>query len=598
MPIPKRHETNPSDRWNLSSLFADAAAWEDGLRVLESRIPAVEAFRGRLAEGPDTLRSCLDLLNELGLLDERLGYYSFLGMSEDAGDSARQSLQARYTQTAVRLQTAASFLQPELLALDQATLDAYRAAPALAEFRIALDKMLRFKPHTLSAAEERLLAMQEEANQSVSNAFRALTDVDMAFGAVDTPEGPVELSQSSYGALLMHPDRSVRATSFRQFHAQFDAHKNTLSSLYAGSVNLDCFQARARGYAGSLEAALFPDKVEPAVYHNLVAAVRGHLPALHRYYGLRARVLGLPRLELWDTKVSLVADVQTRHGYDEAVDLVIAALAPLGGEYCRVLGEGLRGGWVDRYENQGKRSGAFSAGSYAGWPYILLNYKETVLRDVFTLAHEAGHSMHSWYSARHNPFQHYKYSIFEAEVASTFNEQLLFRHLMAQNPPARMKAYLINKQIDDILATVIRQTMFAEFELRAHRDAEQGRGLTLEGFRSAYRELLGDYFGPTVAIDPLADLEGLRIPHFYRAFYVYKYATGLSAALALSQGVLAGKAGALDRYLGFLRSGGSSYPLANLAAAGVDLATPAPIEAALGQFAALVDELDGLLAQA
>lgn len=595
MPIPNRSETNPVDRWNLSSLFSDKLAWEEALLTLDSKISTIDTWRGQLGNGAETVKKCLETLNEIGKMDERLGYYAFLSLSEDAGDSVRQGMQARYTQIAVKLQTASSYIQPELLALDESILETYLSTPELQDFRIMLGKMLRYKAHTLSANEERILAMQEEANQTAGNSFRALTDVDMSFGTVETPEGPVNLSQSSFSALQLHSDRGVRERSFKQFYNQFENHKNTLAALYAGSINLDCFQAQVRKYPGALESALFPDKVDPKVYQQLTATIHEYLPQLHRYYALRARKLRLKQLALWDTKVSLVPDIHTNYSYEQAVDLVLAALKPLGSEYTEILGQGLRSGWVDRYENKGKRSGAFSAGSFSGWPYILMNYKDTVIRDVFTLAHEAGHSMHSWYSARNNPFQHYKYSIFEAEVASTFNEQLLFFHLMDQNPAPSMKAYLINKQLDDILATIFRQTMFAEFELRMHLVAENGQGLTLDSFRSNYRELLSSYFGPDVELGESADLEGLRIPHFYRAFYVYKYATGLSAASTLAQQVRLGANGALERYIGFLKSGGSSYPLENLKAAGVDLSTPTPIRAALDQFGNLIDQLESLI---
>jgi oligoendopeptidase F len=596
MTIPARSDIDPKDRWDLSSLYPDTAAWEADLPLLQAAARRIESCRGTLAAGPAALRACFDLLNEAGLLDERLGYYAMLRLSEDGGDSASQARQARYIQAATDLEAAASFFRPELIALDQPAIDRLMAAPELVDFRIALEKILRFKPHTLSVAEERILAMQEEANQTASRSYRALTDVDLDFGTVETPEGPVALSQSSFGALQMHADRTVRQASWERFYTVIGQHRNTLASLYSGSVSLDAFRAKVRGFGNSLEAALFPDKVDLAVYESLIAAVRRALPSLHAYYRLRARRLGLEKLAPWDTKVSLVPEVRTRHSWDEAVRLVLDALAPLGKEYVETLGRGLATGWADRYENKGKRSGAFSAGSFAGEPYILMNYKDTVLRDVFTLAHEAGHSMHSWHSVRNNPFQHYDYSIFEAEVASTFNEQLLFKAMMDASADRTMRAYLVNKQIDDIIATLFRQTMFAEFELKAHELHEGGAGATLENLTGLYRQLLADYFGPDVELPDDAALEGLRIPHFYNAFYVYKYATGLAASLALSEQVLAGKPGALERYLGFLKSGGSSYPIENLAKAGVDLSTPAPVEAALAQFAAMVAGLEGLLA--
>jgi oligoendopeptidase F len=323
--------------------------------------------------------------------------------------------------------------------------------------------------------------------------------------------------------------------------------------------------------------------------------VREHLPVLHRYYALRKRVLGLSDLAIWDTKVSLVPDVHVITPYESAVETIIGALAPLGSEYTDTLSAGLLGGWVDRYENKGKRSGAFSAGSFVGDPYILMNYKDDAVRDIFTLAHEAGHSMHSWYSSRSNPFQHYDYTIFEAEVASTFNEQLLMDHMLRSAPAGPMRAYLLSKHLDDILATLFRQTMFAEFERDIHAAVESGQALTVESLRSMYRELLTAYFGDAVALPDLLSLEGMRIPHFYRAFYVYKYATGISAAISLSRRVLQGGSAERDDYFTFLRSGGSRFPIDSLSVAGVDMSSPEPIRDAMNVFATRLSELESAL---
>jgi oligoendopeptidase F len=337
--------------------------------------------------------------------------------------------------------------------------------------------------------------------------------------------------------------------------------------------------------------------VSEEVYDKLIAAVSDNLGPLHRYYNLRKRVLGLEELRHYDVYAPLVPKAVKRTGWDEAVDIVSAALAPLGDEYAGTLRAGLLGRWADRYENKGKRSGAFSAGSYTADPYILMNYKSDSIRDVFTLAHEGGHSMHSWYSARSNPFMQYNYTIFEAEVASTFNEELLFRHLEKNSAEGDLKLYLINKRADDLLATLYRQTMFAEFEKIAHGLEEGGTPLTVEILRSEYRKLLEKYFGPGMVLEASSDLEGLRIPHFYRAFYVYKYATGVSAALALAERVLAGGKQERDDYFNFLKSGGSRFPIDALKLAGVDMSSPAPVEAACQVFGRLVDELEKRLGQ-
>ena len=593
--IPQRSQIAAADQWNLAKLFPDEDAWERGLRQYQELVPRIAAFKGTLGQSAAALRACLEFLNELELLDERVGYYAHLRTSEDAGDSEHQGRFARYLNAASRAEAEKSYVTPEIQAIPDAVMERMLADESLAEFAIALRKLLRFKPHVLPAAQERLLALQLEANQTARKTFAALTDVDLDFGAVDTPEGAQPLSQASWSQFMIHPERDVRRRAYHQFYGHFEQHKNTLAALYDGSVQLDLYRARVRNYPSAREAALFPDQVAATVYDNLIAAVHENLDRLHAYYALRRRALGVAELRHYDVYAPLTGDVRARHTYDQAVEVVLAALAPLGSDYCATLGAGLRGGWVDRYENKGKRSGAFSAGSFAGDPYILMNFKEDVLRDVFTLAHEAGHSMHSWHSVRHNPIQHYGYSIFEAEVASTFNEQLLFHYLLERAGNREMRAYLVGKRVDDIIATVYRQTMFAEFEHQTHAMAERGEPLTVESLRAAYRQLLERYFGPELELEEVSDLEGLRIPHFYNAFYVYKYATGLAAAVALAEGVLAGGTEARDRYMAFLRSGGSRYPLQSLQLAGVDMSSPEPVRQALQVFGSLVGQLEQLL---
>lgn len=593
--IPQRSQIAAADQWNLAKLFPDEDAWERGLEQYQELVPRIAAFKGTLGQSAAALRACLEFLNELELLDERVGYYAHLRTSEDAGNSEHQGRFARYLNAASRAEAEKSYVTPEIQAIPDAVMERMLADESLAEFAIALRKLLRFKPHVLPAAQERLLALQLEANQTARKTFAALTDVDLDFGVVDTPEGAQPLSQASWSQFMIHPERDVRRRAYHQFYGHFEQHKNTLAALYDGSVQLDLYRARVRNYPSAREAALFPDQVAATVYDNLIAAVHENLDRLHAYYALRRRALGVAELRHYDVYAPLTGDVRVRHTYDQAVEVVLAALAPLGSDYCATLGAGLRGGWVDRYENKGKRSGAFSAGSFAGDPYILMNFKEDVLRDVFTLAHEAGHSMHSWHSVRHNPIQHYGYSIFEAEVASTFNEQLLFHYLLERAGNREMRAYLVGKRVDDIIATVYRQTMFAEFEHLTHAMAERGEPLTVESLRAAYRQLLERYFGPELKLEEVSDLEGLRIPHFYNAFYVYKYATGLAAAVALAEGVLAGGTEARDRYMAFLRSGGSRYPLQSLQLAGVDMSSPEPVRQALQVFGSLVGQLEQLL---
>ncbi len=393
----------------------------------------------------------------------------------------------------------------------------------------------------------------------------------------------------------IRPSGRVRKTAFHKFYQQYRAHQNTLAATLGASVQRDVYYAKARGYSSALAAALFHDNVPPTVYDNLIASVHRHLPALYRYYELRRRKMQLAKIHHYDTYVPILSEREVRHTWNQAVKLVIASLEPLGSQYCATLEAGLNGRWCDRYPNQGKQSGAFSCGSYDGNPYILMNYQPAVLDHVFTLAHEAGHSMHSHLSAGHQPFLYYNYTIFVAEVASTFNEQLLSHYLMKRATSRGERAFLVNREIDAIRGTIIRQTMFAEFERSIHALPESGEPLTLERFKSEYRQLLEHYFGPDFTLDDELQLECFRIPHFYRAFYVYKYATGLSASIALSQRVLSGGQRELDDYLTFLKGGCSKFPLDLLRDAGVDMQQPGPVDTALDHFSNLVEQLEELL---
>jgi oligoendopeptidase F len=455
--------------------------------------------------------------------------------------------------------------------------------------------MRRYKKHTLSRREERLLAMQSEMAGAVGRAFSQLSDSDMKFGKIKDEKGrTIELSHASYSTLLYSPSREVRKAAFHQYYDQFAAHENTLAATLGGSMQKDVYYAQARGYDSALSAALFPDNVPQTVYDSLIESVHRHLPALYRYYELRRKKMKLRTIHQYDTYVPILADLQKHYTWDEGVSLVLESLRPLGSEYCKNLRRGFKSRWCDRYENVGKRSGAFSCGTFDGDPYILMNY-EGLLGDVFTLTHEAGHSMHSFYSSANQPYLYYDYVIFVAEVASTFNEQLLSRHLLAHATDDRQRAYLINRDIDAIRGTIIRQTMFAEFEKTAHAQIEAGEPPTVDSLKSIYRSLLENYFGPKFAIDDALSLECFRIPHFYRAFYVYKYATGLSAAIALAERVTAGGKSELNQYLGFLQGGCSKDPLDLLRDAGVDMETPEPVDLALGHFDRLVTELESLL---
>jgi oligoendopeptidase F len=594
--LPSRDKVKAEDTWDLSSLFKTDADWERAFTDWEKQIPRYEKFRGTLAGGPAALAKCLEFDSDFERAGEGLGTYAYLKTAEDLADSQYQRMLGRYEHAATLAAEAASFIRPEILALPDATLDEYLGDKRLRRFRLQLERLVRYKAHTLGPGEEKLLAMQHEMAGAANRVFRQLTDADLKFGMCRNEKGEsVELSQSTLSVFLHSPSRAVRRRAFHQFYQQFQTHENSLAAAFSSSVQKDVYYARARGYPSAREASLFHDNVPVAVYDNLIEAVRSKLPAIYSYFDLRRRKMRLRDIHHYDTYVPILSELETRHTWKQAVDVVSASLAPLGDDYCRVLFDGLGGRWCDRYPNQGKRSGAFSSGSYDGWPYILMNYQPDVLDHVFTLAHEAGHSMHTYLSARHQPFEYYNYTIFVAEVASTFNEQLLSRHLMDRAKTVEQRAYLINREIDAIRGTIIRQTMFAEFEKVAHELVEAGEPLTVDRLKTEYGKLLADYFGPEFAIDQQLKLECLRIPHFYNAFYVYKYATGLSAAIALSERVLAGGKRELDDYLSFLQGGCSKWPLELLKDAGVDMASPEPVETALSYFERLVAELDELL---
>ena len=593
--IPQRAEVVLADTWDLRPLYASEEAWETDFLKLQSEYGGVGEFRGRAGSGPGILREALEFERSIDLRVEQLHQYASLRVTEDSSDDASLAREAKLESLLVLIGEAFSFLAPEIQAISDEDFDRFLADPILSEWVIPLRKLRRFRPHTLTPGEERLLALGSSAMRGHSETFSQLTNVDMKFGSVRDASGNERpLTQSSFSSFLHQRDPAVRREAFHRFYDEFKDHQFTLASALAHSVRADLFAARARNHPSALEAALFPDNVPVSVYDNLISAVRANLSPLFRYFGLRKRVLGLSEIHHYDTYVPLVAEFRSEIAWDEAVERVLASLRPLGAEYLAVLGEGLRGGrWCDRYENQGKRSGAFSYGTYTSPPYIMMNYKPDVFSDVYTLAHEAGHSMHTWYAQRAQPFQTYHYPIFLAEVASTFNEELLTEHLLETSDDRRMRAYVINRQIDDLRGTLYRQTMFAEFEKATHAAEEAGEPLTLDGFKQTYRELLNAYFGPDFAIDAALEMECLRIPHFYNAFYVYKYATGISAAISLADQVRGG--GDVDQYLRFLRSGGSRYPIETLAEAGVDMGSPAPVETALRLFARRVDELEALL---
>jgi len=581
--IATRADIPDSDKWDLTLLFADVGKWQEDVAWITATYPRITEWKGRVGESAQTLAEVLEFEKQLDLKIERVYHFASLQLAEDSANNDYLARVAQLQNLMTKVAETSSFVVPEIQAIEDEGWEKFVADPALKNWKIPLHKIRRMRPHVLSECEERLLALGAAALDGYDDAFSQLTNVDMKFGVLIDADGREKpLTQSTYSSFLLKRDRDLRERAF-------------IAASLSYSVKADVFRARARNFPSALEASLFKDDVPVAVYDGLINAVRDGIPPLLRYYDLRRRVLALDQLRAYDTYVPLVAEIEAHVSFDEAIYKVIASLAPLGEEYTRILADGLHGRWCDRYETKGKRSGAFSSSSYQAPPYILMNYKEDVFADVYTLAHEAGHSMHTWFSAKSQLFQNYDYPIFLAEVASTFNEELVTHFLLEETSDPKMRAYIINRQIDDIRGTLYRQTMFAEFEKMIHAIEEAGGALTLDVFKGEYRKLLEAYFDETIAIDPSLELECLRIPHFYHAFYVYKYATGLSAAVTLSQRVLSGEVGAVEKYLGFLKSGGSKFPLETLRDAGVDMTTAEPIKSTIALFEKRLSELEALL---
>src|SRR5580692_11479309 len=594
--IPTRSEIPEADTWDLTQIFKTDADYRNSFSDLRDSYSKIAEFQGHLSEAADTLLACLECESRLEQIAERLGHYASLKNSEDSSDDNNLARRAELTNLLTKVRETCSFINPEIQAIPDDQFQRFLDDPKLADWKISLSRLRRYRPHTLSESEERLLTLGAPAMRGHSETFSQLTNVDMKFGVLTAEDGQeVALSQSTYLSFLHKEDRDLRRRAFHQFYQEFNDHKFSLASALASSIRADVFSAKVRNHPSARHASLFGDNVPVEVYDNLVATVRKNLPVLHEYYNLRRELLKLEEIHQYDTFVPLIPKIQANVDFDQAIDLVVQALNPLGAEYVETLSNGLRSRWVDRYETKGKRSGAFASSSYGNPPYILMNYKSDVFSHVFTLAHEAGHSMHSWFSQKHQLYQDYGYPIFLAEVASTFNEELLTHYLLERADDDRLRAYLIDRQIEDIRSVLLRQTMFAEFEKRIHAIEEAGGPLTLDVFLEQYHELLEAYFGPRFVLDEALNLECLRIPHFYSAFYVYKYATGISAAVALAQRVLHEGAPAVQDYLGFLKSGGSRYPIETLRSAGVDMLTPGPIQETIELFKQRLKELRELV---
>lgn len=596
----ERSAVPKDDCWNVEALFSDLAAWQKQFDSVSQqdkpRWPKLLEFKGKLGKDPVVLKELLIFSFSIERKLSNLYTYAHLRHDEELTDDANKSCYGKICALFNDYSEEMSWMEPELLSLDEEALNLLLNAPELKEYRFYLEKIVRLKKYTLSAEMEALMAKSGKALQAVSKAYSAINDADFKFGTVLDGQGNQrELTHAQYGIYIRDQDRVLRKNAFTRMHGQYSKYENTLCELLNGQIQSHIFNARARGYKSSLDAALFPQNIDVEVYHALIEAANTEVSALHRAVDLRKKTLGVDELHLYDMYVPLTSEVDIHMPYEEAVEAIIESVAPLGAEYQNQLKKGFKEDrWVDRYENNNKRSGAYSSGSYESMPYILMNYKGQI-RDVFTLAHEAGHSMHSLLTHKHQPYQYGSYSIFLAEVASTFNEELLMQLLLKRAQSKEEQIYFINQKVEDIRTTLFRQTMFAEFELLIHVLAEQEIPLTPALLRQEYRKLNEKYFGPSVVIDNEIDIEWSRIPHFYYNFYVFQYSTGISAALALTERVVGGGKQERDDYLEFLQGGSSRYPIDMLKVAGINMREPAPIKAAIGRFSSLISQLGELL---
>ncbi|TAK26094.1 MAG: oligoendopeptidase F [Chloroflexota bacterium] len=595
----KRTDIALSDTWDIASVFADDAAWEAEFARVELSIPDLAARAGTLGTSAQALCDTLVARDAVNEPLERLNVYASMVHDVDTADPRGQALQSRIEGLWARFGAATAFVAPEMLQIAPDTLTAWRDShPGLAPYRRAIDETLRLRDHVRSTEVEAVLAEMSEVRGAPSDIAGLLRNADLTFPAIRDESGKkIKLSEGLYRVLLESKNRRVRRAAYHGILSSYARYRNTLGASLARNVKGDVADARVRRYATAVESSLTPRDIPIAVYRNLVTTCRAHLSTLHRYLRLHRRALGVRNLHPYDLFVSIVPEhAADGYSFGRAVDTVVESVRPLGVEYGEVARRGLIDHrWADVFENEGKRSGAYSGGSYGTAPFMLLNFRGTE-DDVFTLTHELGHSMHSWLTRKHQPYPTGDYPIFLAEVASTFNEELLRDHLLSRaNGDRARQAALLGSALDDFRGTFFRQTLFAEFELAIHDKVEKGEALTAETMTEIYQRLNEEYYGAVVTIDPVVWTEWARIPHFYFAFYVYQYATGLVAATALAQMVLEGAPGAVDRYLTFLKSGSSADPLTILRRAGIDMTTPEPIERALAVFSDRTDRLAALL---
>lgn len=592
----KRSEIDDKYKWAITDLYEDDDLWQKEYDEVLALSKDLSTYEGHLGEGAETLYEYFLKSGQMNKLLERVYVYANQRYHEDTSNATYQKLSDMAENLMVTVSSSTSFATAEILDIPEEKIDRfYKDEPALLEYKRYIDNLLRKKPHVLSKKEEKLLAEMGEVADASSNIFSMFNNADLKFGKVKNEEGEeMELTHARYSLFLQSKDRTVRKDAFDTLYTAYENFRNTLAATFSANIKQEVFHAKARNYESSLKMQLDDSNVDVSVYKNLLEVVHENLPLLHRYIDLRKRVLSLDEIHMYDLYVPMVSDVDMKIPFEEAKSIVSEGLKPLGEEYASILQEGFENSWIDVYENEGKRSGAYSWGAYGTHPYVLLNYQEN-LNNVFTLAHEMGHAIHSYYSDATQPYIYAGYKIFVAEVASTCNEALLMHHLLKTTTDKKKRAYLINYQLEQFRTTLYRQAMFAEFEMITHAKVEANEPLTADSLCEIYHDLNAKYFGKDAVIDSHIDMEWARIPHFYTAFYVYQYATGYSAAIALSERILNEGETAVKDYINFLRGGSSKDPIDLLKGAGVDMTTKKPVSDALLVFKKLLDEFEELL---
>ncbi|WP_055108713.1 oligoendopeptidase F [Paenibacillus ihumii] len=591
--LPKRSEVQPENSWQLEDLFPSQKDWDAAYEELKQLKNKAADFEGKL-NTPDNVKAVFALEDDLSLRIERLYVYAHLSHDQDTTNPTYQALVQKAKKLSVEVSEALSFITPEILALPEQQLDSYINDPGLADYKFTLQEIKREKAHVLSKTEEALLAQVGNLSQAPQQIFGMINNADMKFPRIKDEHGnEVELTHGSYIQFLENPNREVRERAFKAVYETYGKQKNTIAATLSANINKNMFYSRVRKYPSVLEMSLYGDNIPKEVYTNLIDTIHESLPLLHRYLKLRKKLLGVNELHMYDLFAPLVEEYKWDITYEEAKGMLLEGLKPLGENYLSVLREGLSNRWIDVYENEGKRTGAYSWGAYGTHPYVLLNHKNN-LNSMFTLAHEMGHALHSYFSDENLKYRDAQYTIFLAEVASTTNEALLMDYLLNKSTDPKQKLYLLTYYADQFRTTVFRQTMFAEFEKLIHERAESGESLTPQELSKIYYDLNVKYHGKEMTVDQDIEMEWARIPHFYTSFYVYKYATGFSAATSFSKQILEEGQPAVDRYLGFLKSGGSDYSINILKKAGVDMSSPEPIREAMSVFRELVEQMEKL----